>query len=333
MTPAQTINRRLVLVAVVVALVTGTAAVSAALRGAPGKGSGAGSTASAFFDADGQPILKPAAAHPSTASPERWVGPQGRTGQFVVTCLYSHSAPDDPIVHHGMPGMSHPHDFYGATEVDADSTAASLVGTQTTCNKTVDTAAYWQPTLYDHGRALHPSEVAAYYRPAPGVAPTAVRTMPTGLSMITGNFEATTPQAGDATGWTCGSSGKLSDDPPTCHSSAPLHLVLTFPDCWDGRYLDSVDHHSHVDYSAGGRCPKGFPVHIPQITTSFKFPVYGTGHDLTLGSGNIYSAHGDFFNAWEPAGLKREIDHCIHRDAVCDLASNREEEELFAANP
>jgi hypothetical protein len=45
----------------------------------------------------------------------------------------------------------------------------------------------------------------------------------------------------------------------------------------------------------------------------------------------VYSAHGDFFNAWDPAGLRREIDMCIHRGAVCDLASNRAEELPFRA--
>jgi hypothetical protein len=278
-------------------------------------------------------LLKPAAASLPVPNPTRWLGPQGRTGQFVVTCQYSHSAPDDPIVHFAMSGMSHRHDFYGSTKVDASSTAESLVDTPTTCNKTTDTAAYWQPTLYDHGKVVVPREVAAYYRPAPGVDPKTVRTMPTGLSMVTGDFTSKVPQAGDATGWACGSQSAISDTPPTCTGTAPLHLVLTFPDCWDGTYLDSVDHHSHVAYSHDGHCAKGFDVHIPQITMSVKFPILGGGHRLSLASGNIYSAHGDFFNGWDPAGLRREIDHCIHRNTVCDLASNREDSSLFQANP
>jgi hypothetical protein len=36
-------------------------------------------------------------------------------------------------------------------------------------------------------------------------------------------------------------------------------------------------------------------------------------------------------NAWDPVGLQREIDMCIHRGAVCDLASNRAEEFPFVA--
>jgi hypothetical protein len=277
--------------------------------------------------------LKPAASRLPVADPDRWLGPQGQVGQFVVTCRYSHSAPDDPIVHFGEPGRSHRHDFYGSTRTNASSTARSLVGTPTTCTKTPDSAAYWQPALYDHGQVVLPVEIAAYYRPAPGVKPASVQTMPTGLSLITGDMTATTPQPGDATGWTCGSATAITDDAPECTPSAPLHLVLTFPDCWDGVYLDSVDHHSHARYSKAGRCPAGFGAHIPQITMSVKFPISGPGHDLTLASGNIYSAHGDFYNGWNPAGLRREIEHCIQRNAVCGLASNREDSSLFQAQP
>ena len=82
-----------------------------------------------------------------------------------------------------------------------------------------------------------------------------------GLALIAGDQTATTPQPGEATGWTCGSRSTLSDVPPTCPASAPLHLVLTFQDCWDGQYLDSEDHASHAAYSEAGECPASHPVH------------------------------------------------------------------------
>lgn len=267
------------------------------------------------------------------AAPERWTGPQGRTGQFVVGCTFSHKGPNDPIVHFGMEGMSHQHDFYGATETDQDSTPEQLVEGDTTCDKKVDTAAYWQPALYDGDEEVEPLDIHAYYRAAPGVDPADVEPFPFGLALIAGDQTATKPQPGEATGWTCGSRTVLSDDPPTCPATAPLHLVLTFQDCWDGRYLDSEDHSSHAAYSKDGKCPASHPVHIPQLTTSIRFPIWGEGHDLRLASGNIYSAHGDFLNAWHEAGLQREIDGCIKRGVVCDLASNREEEDLFASGP
>ena len=160
--------------------------------------------------------------------------------------------------------------------------------------------------------------------------PIQVATIPPGLAMVAGDHAATTPQPGDAAGWTCGARSDVEDEPPTCTEGAPLHLVLTFQDCWDGVHLDAVDHRSHVAYSEGGRCPASHPVHLPQIMVSVTFPIWGDGHDLRLASGSVLGAHGDFLNAWHAAGLQREIDACIHRNAVCDLASNRGEEPLFS---
>ena len=331
----------------------GAAVVAAALLGACGTSSGPGpgavseaaaeATAQAAAGAavgdpgrpgDGSMISatrRPAADTPSTATPTRHVGPQGRVGQFVAICRYSHSGPNDPIVHPDHTGASHLHDFYGATTIDASTTPADLLASDTTCNKRADRAGYWHPTLYDHGEAVEPLEISAYYRAAPGVEPTAVQTMPLGLALIAGDFTASEPQPGEAVGWTCGTRSTLSAEPPVCPSGAPLHLVLTFQDCWDGVHLDSDDHAAHVDYSTDGACPDTHPVHIPQLTMSVRFPIWGEGRDLTLSSGSVYSAHGDFFNGWEPDALQREIEMCIHRDVVCNLASNRREEPLFGA--
>lgn len=274
-------------------------------------------------------VTASAAAASRRHGPERVAGPQGRVGQFVVQCLYSHSAADDPIVHPDHSGMSHRHDFYGATGARADSTPARLRRQPTTCDKTVDTAAYWHPTLYDHDVAVVPRSIQAYYRAAPGVEPTDVRPFPFGLAMIAGDAAATRPQRGDAAGWTCGGRPDLRATPPSCPGTAPLHMVLTFPDCWDGERIDSPDHRAHVAYSRRGRCPGTHAVHVPQLTVAVTFPISGSGHELRLSSGPVVSAHGDFLNAWDPAGLAREVVQCIGRGAVCDLASNRQESPLF----
>ena len=72
---------------------------------------------------------------------------------------------------------------------------------------------------------------------------------PEGLALLAGDPLATSPQVGEAAGWTCGSRTTLSPVPPNCATTAPLHLVLTFPDCWDGINLDSPDHRTHATYS------------------------------------------------------------------------------------
>src|SRR3546814_17989920 len=77
------------------------------------------------------------------------MGPQGRVPQFKVECGWSHTATDDPIVHHGHPGRSHLHDFFGNTATDARSTPESLVGGDTTCQNKLDPAAYWAPAMLD----------------------------------------------------------------------------------------------------------------------------------------------------------------------------------------
>mgnify|MGYP000988992337 CR=1 FL=1 len=141
----------------------------------------------------------------------------------------------------------------------------------------------------------------------------------------------TEPQPTDLVGWTCGTSSRHRSEPPTCPASAPLHAVITFPDCWDGERTDSSDHRAHMANSAGGRCPESHPVHVPQLTFVVAYPVWGDGHELSLASGPTITLHADFMNAWDHEGLGREIELCLHRDVVCNVTSNRGEEPLFGA--
>src|SRR4051794_15498776 len=81
---------------------------------------------------------------------------------FIVHCAFSHRAMDDPIVHPGMPGAAHSHDFFGNTTTNAYSTLQSLRAGSTTCDIPGDTAAYWMPTVYDGGIAIQPQRVTVY---------------------------------------------------------------------------------------------------------------------------------------------------------------------------
>jgi hypothetical protein len=267
------------------------------------------------------------AAGPTARVAAIHTGPQGTVAQFVVKCGYSHTAPDDPIVHPGMAAMSHSHDFFGNEGTDADSTAGSLVDGTTTCNKQADTAAYWAPTLLDHGEPVTPLGLVAYYRPAPGVDPTILEPYPAGLMMIAGDSVSAGEQPVEVAAWTCGTSSDLQPTPPTCPAEAPLRARMTFPDCWDGEHLDSPDHQAHVTFSHDGACPDGFPVTMPQLTVTVRYPVSGTGHDLTLASGPTFTIHSDFLNAWDQTELTSLVDKCLHRSVVCNVASNRAEDE------
>jgi len=72
-------------------------------------------------------------------------------GQFRVSCPYSHSKTDDPIVFPGQPGASHLHDFFGNNSVDAFSDESSLRAATTTCSTSDDLSGYWEPAMYVTG--------------------------------------------------------------------------------------------------------------------------------------------------------------------------------------
>lgn len=260
-----------------------------------------------------------------TATAERvpGVGPQGRVPQFKVECGWSHAAPDDPIVLPGRPGGSHLHDFFGNTATGATSTAADLVGGDTTCQNKLDTAAYWAPALHRHGVPVIPTGSVAYYRPGPEVDPTRVRTYPPGLVMIAGDPASRGPQPLAVAAWRCGASPVLHADPPRCPRTAPLGVRIAFPDCWDGEHVDSEDHRAHVARSDDGRCPDGHPVALPQLIFEIRYPVTGSPNGLELASGGTHGVHADFINAWDPAALDREVRACLNRSKVCGVVSNR----------
>jgi hypothetical protein len=253
-------------------------------------------------------------------------GPQGLVPQFIVSCAYSHSATNDPIVWPGQPGRSHRHDFFGNRATDDSSTPDSLLGQATSCERQLDTAAYWAPSLLDHGEPVSPLGLDAYYRPGPGIDPASVVPYPHGLMMISGDHTATEPQSTQFVGWACGIQGEMQVTPPTCPPDAPLRLKVVFPDCWDGVNLDSETHKSHVAASVGGSCPDTHPVAIPQLTIAIGYPVSGEGHELTLASGTVLTGHADFVNSWDEAELTRQVERCLNRGLVCGVVNNKAED-------
>lgn len=261
--------------------------------------------------------------HASTANgaPDRVLaGPQGRVGQFVVECAFSHMAADDPIVHPGESGASHLHVFFGNTSTDAHSTLASLDAAATTCDQQLDRAAYWAPALFRDGEPVEPLTSTAYYRAGPDVDPAVVEPHPAGLRMIAGDASAIEPQPKSVVAWTCDTSSVREVLPPACPDGTTLRLIVTFPDCWDGVHLDTGDHVSHVAYSAGGVCASGHPVSIAQLQFSVEYPVRGPTAGLELASGGLITGHADFVNAWDPDKLATEVDHCLRRAKVCGVA-------------
>jgi Domain of unknown function (DUF1996) len=276
------------------------------------------------------------------APPFSGAAPRGLHGNnFFSNCYFSHTAPDDPIVHPRQPGRSHVHTFFGNTTTNASSTLSSLLKGKTTCRTAGDTAAYWVPTLYDHGREVRPSKAQLYYvvRGYHQMSP-----FPPGLRVVAGNAAATSPQGEEVTYWSCGASGitaRIGPRPSKCGVlSARFHgvaqrcatcpklknfmirkktwveLHVNFPDCWDGRHLDSADHRSHMAYSRDYVCPASHPVKVPLIRLNIRYSLLD-GRGVVLSSGGQLSAHADFFNAWDERALARLIDACFH-DRPCN---------------
>ncbi len=191
---------------------------------------------------------------------------------FVENCRYSHQAPDDPIVYPGKPGASHQHTFVGNSTTDAFSSFGSLRSGETTCMRADDTAAYWVPALYQGTTEILPVAATVYYRRGTLAE---VNTFPNNLRMIAGDAKATSPQGMRITFWSCGVASGVdrSAEVPTCPDTRGsfLRLHIRFPECWDGRRLDSADHKSHMAYATRAGCPSTHPVEVPQITQIYRY--------------------------------------------------------------
>ena len=141
--------------------------------------------------------------------------------------------------------------------------------------------------------------------------------------MVAGDSSATKPQSLRITYWDCGENqhGRFAPTSsiPTCTGGKNLSLHVRFPDCWNGRDLDSVDPKSHVGYSTTGRCPAGYPVAVPRDRADRPLPDC-TGADAELASGGRFSGHADFINTWQQDGLRRLVDDCLNALRACGPA-------------
>jgi hypothetical protein len=271
--------------------------------------------------------------------------PKLHGNNFWSNCRFSHSSNDDPIVLPRRPGLSHRHTFFGNVSTDAFSTLPRLLRAATTCRPTADHAAYWVPALLRNGREIRPAKAQLYYVV---FGYRQMRAFPAGLRMVAGNSHARRPQSMSVAYWDCaggpGLRSRPSATPPsrcgtvsgsllmrrgsgkairtTVHAKTQLELHVYFPDCWDGKHLDSVDHKRHMAYSRDFVCPRSHPVKVPKLQLSIRYPIR-SGRGVTLSSGGQLSAHADFLNAWDERELAQQVDLCLHRSAVCNVASNR----------
>lgn len=254
---------------------------------------------------------------------------------FVVTCYPTGIAKNDPIVFPGQAGMSHMHSFFGAKGVNQNTAASTLSqATSSQCGSYydgIDLSAYWIPTLYKNGQQVYRDDgsiqLRAYYKRAGGPDGEPVdQAWPRGLKIIAGDMHATSAQPEVlyfcANTVDTGSQGKASSVFPSCDSDETLVAKLQFPDCWDGKYLDSSDHKSHMAYSSGSRntCPSDHPVKIAQLTfEAWFYGVNGSGSSFSWASGGPYSFHGDVMSMWQPRPAANLVNQCINVAFDCNI--------------
>lgn len=254
----------------------------------------------------------------------------GDGGSFRTLCEFSHMAFDDPIVYPNQPGRSHLHAFFGNTGADAYSTPESIAGTgNSTCGGgTANRTAYWIPALIDTriGAPIVPDFTIWYYKtvPIPAYPLTRTQALPTGLRMISGDMHATGPQS--MTDWGCfGRGGSGASIPTHCAAGEYVEMRVRFPNCWDGRNLDSADHKSHMAFSRGAEgCPSSHPIPVPQITLNVRYLVRDTQDPQHwrlssdhMGRASGLSAHADWFDGWVPSVRDTWVENCSKRANDC----------------
>ncbi|GAA4987180.1 hypothetical protein GCM10025734_11920 [Kitasatospora paranensis] len=235
-------------------------------------------------------------------------------------------------------GAHHMHDYVGNLITDAFSANNRLARAGTTCSNGDQSAYYW-PVLRllngvtekdakapgggqdsNVGRILQPADVQITYNSAAG---NKVQPMTRFLRIITGDAKALTNGPANAhASWSCTGfeNRQLADKYPICPNGSRVVRTLKFPDCWDGKNIDSANHRTHTAFSqANGSCPKNFRA-IPQLVERVAYDV-PTGVRFAVDSfpeqlHNPVTDHGDFINVMN-RNLLDQMVSCINEGRRC----------------
>jgi hypothetical protein len=232
-------------------------------------------------------------------------GQNGGVQAIRIQCDVGQVDNVDPIVMPGMAGMSHYHQFFGNRSTDENTTTASLLANRpSTCRNRADFSAYWAPQLWQGSTAIAPTSITILYAKT---VTSAIVAHPAGMALIAGNAKATTAQDLSVVSWYCGNNVQnATATPPVCTGNQDLVGLIRFPECWNGKDLDSTDHKSHVTYAVNGVCATG-TVALPQIQMHIHYPAQTDVSTLAMSSGSIFSLHADFMNGWNQRGFERQV--------------------------
>lgn len=266
------------------------------------------------------------------------------TGIFINRCGRNergqHNS-DNVIVAPGVVnGAHHTHDYVGNTTTSGLSTDQSLASAGTTCVNGDRSTHYWpvvrmlgrfaansaDPALSgngqdgNNGRILTPATVTLKFSGNPTSKVTA---MPRFLRIITGDAKASTNGGANAHAqWTCTGfeNRRLTDKYPLCPRGSKVTRILDFQSCWNGTSVDSVNHRTHVAYTAAtGACPAGMRA-IPALQQRITYNIPpGTMFALDSFPEQFHKPvtdHGDFINVMSGRLMNRVV-RCINTGANC----------------
>jgi hypothetical protein len=182
------------------------------------------------------------------------------------------------------------------------------------------------------GTPLVPKGALWYYKSG-FVDGAKIQVPPNGLKIIAGNAKATSPQSTRFPHFNCmplgDKSGRYleSKSLPACGKGGTIVSKIEFPQCWDGKNLDSPDHISHMANPSGGNCPATHPVPIPHLSLNVYYDVPSDkGTEMwRLASDNYvkngynagYSSHADWIAAWHTPTITKIVKQCLNKKLEC----------------
>jgi len=262
-------------------------------------------------------------------------------GEFRINCKVSHMNNDDPLLYPNQQGAAHHHTFFGNTSVNykSDLNNFGATGNSTCTGGIMNRSAYWVPSMIntETNTPISPNgDVLVYYKSG-GIDGSLIKPPPKGLRMIAGDMKAKDNKVFNHAEFTChpGTNSKRTSWPRTmqipsgaaCEPGDDLMFSVGFPQCWDGKNLDSPNHKDHMAYPHDRSCPATHPIPIPEIGVNVHFIVKATD-DLTkwrLSSDNYpfngknagYSGHSDYVEGWDRTFIEGIVKNCINTKKDC----------------
>jgi hypothetical protein len=230
----------------------------------------------------------------AVATLPRWERDRLPSVAFVVTCIRSHQAKDDPILFPGTPGASHLHSFFGNRSTKASSSVADMLQADTSCEDPQDTAAYWVP-------APGADRLRAYYD-AGDAESASVRAYPAAMMGIAGDPEVQAPGV-QVVAFRCGELGDGPDAtqweavaPKSCSVGVPI-VRYSFGQC------ESTTTR-RLSPCQPGQTPKYVRL---RLLMEFQSSAHGLG------------PHADFWNTWDQDRLEQLVATCVRGERLTNL--------------